>query len=359
MLTSNRAALLALSLLLVACSDGSSNGPSGTTSSGQGGSAGSTSSGGSGGNGGNGGSGGADSCGDGVCEMPERMGQGACAEDCGSVAEKVYVLFTINVHDWTNRKSAQSFTTPSDTAATMHAVIDLHEARQIPVDVYLTDPMVSLYEKEAPSLVERFKTSPVVAVSYHVRPSSPYYSNFDQHDSWGLPQGAGTTQEWYDALLPYEQHRLVVETGKPDTNKPGGYAQLKDFIGYPPYAVGMVSGGAPKAKALAKIYREMGAAFGVVHGVDSSLGDQVNGINIRPEHVEIKLYEYKSGSKTAREILEAQRLSDDRYARAVKALGEPAVVELVSLIGFYIMVAVLLVSYEVEIPDGGTPPLND
>jgi 4-carboxymuconolactone decarboxylase len=59
------------------------------------------------------------------------------------------------------------------------------------------------------------------------------------------------------------------------------------------------------------------------------------------------------------EILEAQRLSDDHYARAVKALGEPAVVELVSLIGFYIMVAVLLVSYEVEIPDGGTPPLID
>ena len=236
------------------------------------------------------------------------MGQGACAEDCGAVAEKVYVLFTINVHDWKNRKSAQSFTTPSDTATTMNKVLDLHEARQIPVDVYLTDPMVSLYEAEAPSLMARFKSSPVVAISYHVRPSAPYYSNFDQHDSWGLPQGGGDTQQWYDALLPYEQHRLVLETGKPDTNKPGGYAQLKKFLGYPPYAVGMVSGGAPKAKALAKIYREMGATFGVVHGVDSSLGDQVNGIYIRPEHVEIKIYEYKNGSKTAQEIIEAEWL---------------------------------------------------
>lgn len=57
------------------------------------------------------------------------------------------------------------------------------------------------------------------------------------------------------------------------------------------------------------------------------------------------------------EIVEARTLSDDRYARAVSALGEPAVVELVALIGFYIAIAVVLVAYRVEPPvrEGAAP----
>ena len=41
------------------------------------------------------------------------------------------------------------------------------------------------------------------------------------------------------------------------------------------------------------------------------------------------------------------------------ALGEAAVVELVALIGFYMMVAVLLVSYQVELPDGIAEPMDE
>ena len=59
------------------------------------------------------------------------------------------------------------------------------------------------------------------------------------------------------------------------------------------------------------------------------------------------------------EIVDARRLGDDHYARAVAALGEAAVVELVVLIGFYISVAVLLVSYQVEVPDSGAVPLSE
>jgi 4-carboxymuconolactone decarboxylase len=57
----------------------------------------------------------------------------------------------------------------------------------------------------------------------------------------------------------------------------------------------------------------------------------------------------------ANEIVDFRWLSDDHYARAVTALGAPAVVELVVLIGFYISAAVLLVSYQVGIPDGAVP----
>jgi 4-carboxymuconolactone decarboxylase len=52
------------------------------------------------------------------------------------------------------------------------------------------------------------------------------------------------------------------------------------------------------------------------------------------------------------ELVADRRLGDDHYARAVAALGEAALVELVALIGFYMMVAILLVSYQVELPDG-------
>lgn len=59
------------------------------------------------------------------------------------------------------------------------------------------------------------------------------------------------------------------------------------------------------------------------------------------------------------EIAETRTLSDGTYEAAVDALGEPAVLELVSLVGFYIMIAVVLNAYRVEIPDGGPDPFAD
>lgn len=51
------------------------------------------------------------------------------------------------------------------------------------------------------------------------------------------------------------------------------------------------------------------------------------------------------------EIVEKTKLSDGCYERAVAAFGEEAMVELIALIGFYIMIAVFLVSFDVEVPD--------
>jgi len=56
------------------------------------------------------------------------------------------------------------------------------------------------------------------------------------------------------------------------------------------------------------------------------------------------------------EIVETRTLSDETYEAAVAALGEPATLELVALVGFYIMIAVVLNAYRVEIPDGGPDP---
>lgn len=62
----------------------------------------------------------------------------------------------------------------------------------------------------------------------------------------------------------------------------------------------------------------------------------------------------------ANEIAETRKLSDRHYASAVATFGEPAVVELITLIGFYHAISVLLNSYQVEIPDiPGPEPLTE
>lgn len=54
-----------------------------------------------------------------------------------------------------------------------------------------------------------------------------------------------------------------------------------------------------------------------------------------------------------------RRLDDATYARAVEVLGEQTLLDLVTIIGFYTMVAVVLVSFDVDIPDGGPKPLAE
>ena len=58
----------------------------------------------------------------------------------------------------------------------------------------------------------------------------------------------------------------------------------------------------------------------------------------------------------ARELTETHRVSDHTYHRAVAALGLPAVVELVGLIGYYTLVAMTINAFEVPLPPGATDP---
>ena len=59
------------------------------------------------------------------------------------------------------------------------------------------------------------------------------------------------------------------------------------------------------------------------------------------------------------EMVETRNISDDSYAKAKDMLGEPALLELVSLIGFYVMIALVLNGYDVEVPDNGPDPFAD
>lgn len=59
------------------------------------------------------------------------------------------------------------------------------------------------------------------------------------------------------------------------------------------------------------------------------------------------------------EIIEKRKLSDALYASAKKTFGDAALVELIALIGFYVMIAVFLVTFEVEVPDPDAVLLSD
>jgi 4-carboxymuconolactone decarboxylase len=56
-----------------------------------------------------------------------------------------------------------------------------------------------------------------------------------------------------------------------------------------------------------------------------------------------------------RELVYERTLHETLHARAVESLGEAEVVELVALIGFYIGLAVILVAFDVEAPNGALP----
>jgi hypothetical protein len=195
-----------------------------------------------------------------------------------TIEDTVYTTFVINTHDWTK---------PTESIATINRIIDLHEEYHMPVDIYLNDPMVQLYVKEAPELIQRLKTSPYVAVSYHLRPPTPYYSDYREDMFTNM-----TAAKIRTTLLNYEEHAIDLTTGEP-TDAPGGYEYLKYLMGYAPYVVADAAGNDTLHKTLAAIYKEKGATFTLKHNTDSALGSTVNGLYLRPENVEVKAYERK------------------------------------------------------------------
>ncbi len=55
------------------------------------------------------------------------------------------------------------------------------------------------------------------------------------------------------------------------------------------------------------------------------------------------------------EIQDRKGLAETTYQRALDLLGEQTVIDLLTIIGYYTMLAVLLTGLEVETPDGSTP----
>ncbi len=192
----------------------------------------------------------------------------------------VYGSFVINIHDWVYVE---------ESIVTVNRLIDLHEKYKLPVDMYMTDPMLQAYLTKALPLIERIKASPYVAISHHLRPPSPYYAGYD----W-LGLNKLSSADVKVKLRSYEEHAIDLSTGEP-TTAPGGYEYMKQVFGYPPYVVTSASDSSVTQKALAEIYKEKGAKFALVHDDNGTeWGEKRNEILMRPETVELKVYEAKN-----------------------------------------------------------------
>lgn len=187
-----------------------------------------------------------------------------------------YVMFSINVQD---------FSYPEKSIATLNRILDIHEKYGVPVDLYLTNTMTDIYESQAPNLLARLRTSPVASVSYHVRPPNPYYTGFD----WmGLGQFSSAQQ--YDMVMNYETHGLDLTTGQP-TNQSGGYKKLTNLLGYAPYVAAKQTDASVGAEVSA-VFKDLGARFFIIHERIINYGDKQDGLYLRPEHYDLKLFEH-------------------------------------------------------------------
>ncbi len=187
-----------------------------------------------------------------------------------------FTLFSINIQD---------FSYPAESAAVLDKIITLHETYGVPVDIYLTDVMAQIYAEPYPALLERLKTSPVVAVSYHARPPRPYVNQYD----WvGLRNMSA--EQLYETVLRYETHAVDPVSGQ-TTDAPGGYQYVASLMGYPPYAGSALTADPTINETVMRVFRELGAQVTVKHGKAMNLGDTKNGLTVRPEHADYKLFE--------------------------------------------------------------------
>jgi 4-carboxymuconolactone decarboxylase len=60
----------------------------------------------------------------------------------------------------------------------------------------------------------------------------------------------------------------------------------------------------------------------------------------------------------SQELLEQQRVSESCYTQAIELLGEAGVVELVALLGYYTLIAMILNTFEVPVPEGEVTPFS-
>lgn len=189
-----------------------------------------------------------------------------------------YITFNINTQD---------FAYPELSVDILNQIIDLHETYDLPVDIYLTTTMVDLYEDLSPELLERMKTSSVVAVDYHTRPPLPYHYSGD-YDWIGLAEM--TEDEQYDTIMEYETHGLDLVTGNP-TEEDGGYAYLAEVLGYAP-PIASILGSTTQTRIAREVYGDLGATFTIDHGSTYNFGDTKNGLYLRPEHYDLRLFEH-------------------------------------------------------------------
>jgi hypothetical protein len=192
-----------------------------------------------------------------------------------SSSSNSYFTFTLNTQD---------FAYPDESAALVTKVLDLHETTGMPIDVSFTTSQAALFASRYNSLWRRLVASPLVALSTHIRPPKPYANSFDWTGMSSLQAAEQKAQ-----VLSYETHTQDPATGQLTTDS-GGYTKVASLAGYAPFSIGAMPD-PPVAQAVCSVLLGLGARFAVAHGRSANLGDKSQGIFLKPEHVDLRLYE--------------------------------------------------------------------
>ncbi|MBI5259339.1 MAG: hypothetical protein HY855_22750 [Burkholderiales bacterium] len=220
----------------------------------------------------------------------------------GAPAAGDMLTFSINVQD---------FSYPAESAATVDRIISLHEQYRLPVDIYLSDTMLDLYQTSYPALMRRLTSSPYVGLNYHIRPPKPYYNGFDWAGLTSLPVADQTA-----AIRNYETHLTDPVTGQPSA-KAGGYAQLLTLPNARPAITAAFQAEESLLDASAAAFTGLGATWTLAHAVGVlNLGESGRGLYIRPEHYDLLLFQSPGTA--------ASTLIDAGFAAAHAASGARA-----------------------------------
>ena len=197
---------------------------------------------------------------------------------------KPYITFAINTHDWVNL---------DESANTILKLVDIFSKYKVRGDFYLTAPITEAYAQKRPEVIKVLKESGMT-ISYHVRPPSPIYLNFDQRlkalDDAALKQ----------AVKDYETYRLDLATGDLDRSKPGGYTYVAKVFQTAPVCV------SPQCdqrirRFCEEIYYALGARMEVLYHEEGTHPDNPfqyrQGLLVRPSDFSITRWRAGGGQK--------------------------------------------------------------
>ena len=97
-------------------------------------------------------------------------------------------------------------------------------------------------------------------------------------------------------------------------------------------------------QAHAKIARDAGLSSSVIESV------RTGNIPDFEDPAEAVVYDF------ARELIESKQVSEERYQAAIALFGEAGVVELVTTIGYYTLISMILNTFDVSLPPGEPAP---
>ncbi len=218
-----------------------------------------------------------------ACGAPTEGADDARAGADAAVAfTDTVVMFHLNMQEHGHHDEAVAVAT---------RVLDLHEQLAVPLDVYLTTWMVD--DLAGTALFARLVASPLVSVNYHTRPPLPYRANFcvgtdPCHDWYGLDALDEAAQQ--AEVTAFESAPIDLATGQRLAGI-GGFAKLTAALGRPPWVAGVESNGQQLQRAVDHAFQALGATFVTSHAAGgSSEGDARNGVPIKPEAVDVKMF---------------------------------------------------------------------